>query len=125
MTIYVTSPLAVSKILTAGKYRTLAVCPGSSISAVVNVRFVSRNLAADSKIRLAIVPSTFLDNSVTAPTDDQWIQPVDLILGPNGIGVGIIEDTGIVLKPNEMLVAYSDNGLVTARSHGFLRTAGV
>lgn len=122
MTKNVIAPMGVTKKLVAGQYMVLASVPVGKESATVNARIVSLNLAADVKVRMAIVPIAWADGSSVAPSDDQWIQPVDLILGPNGIHNGIMEDTGIVLLPGTALVAYSNTGLATGRAHGFMRS---
>lgn len=116
----VTQPIDSGVDIPAGQYVTVGVCPAEAKAAAVNVRLVSRDLARNIKVRLAVVPLAFVDGA-TPPADTDWIQPVDLVLGPNGVAVGILEDSGIVLSPGRKIVAYSDVGYLTARIHGYLK----
>jgi len=111
-----------NKALEAGKYHIVYTAPAGCVSATVNARMVSRNLAVDSKTRMAIVAPGFVDGGVTPPGNETYVQPVDLILGPGGITVGMFEDSAIVLAPGESIVMYSDTANVAGRVHGFVRT---
>jgi len=114
--------VSVNKALSPGKYKILYTAPLTCLFATLNARLVTKNLLVDSKVRVAIVPAGFTDNSASPPPDSQWIQPVDLILGPGGITVGIIEDSGIILNPGESIIMYADNDNITGRVHGFVRS---
>lgn len=118
----ITEPIDIGVALTAGQYTTLAGCPAASLSAVVNIRLISRDLTADVKVRLANVGEAFVDGA-TPPADSEWIQPLDLVLGPTGVTAGILEDSAIVLKPGRKIVAYADASKVTAHIHGFNKKA--
>ena len=113
-----TTPVRASQVLTANAYTPIYNLPLSAISAVVNARFVSLDLTKDSKIGLAVVP-----NGADLSTIDTkyYNQPVGLVLGPNGISIGIVEDTGIVLCPGDTVVMFSDTDLVVGHVHGFIR----
>ena len=118
------TPATGNKNLAAGQYNVIYAAPVGCVNATVNARIVTQDLTKNLKIRLAIVPAGFTDGSTTAPADNTWIAPLDIVLGPNGISSGILEDTAIVLAAGETLVAYSDLGFATARVHGLVRTIG-
>lgn len=103
-----------------GIYTKVLSIPPEAVSATVNLRIASFNLNADIHIRVANCPDTFI-NGTDAPDAADWITPVDLVLGPNGVKAGIIHDTAIVLAPGRCLVAYSDMGNAAAHIHGFLK----
>ena len=106
----------------AGQYKSLYQASSNCISATVNIRMLTVDIITNSKIRLYVVPGSFSEG-VTPPDDAFLIQPKDLILGPDGVTVGVFEDTAIVLNPQEQVIVYSDNGNVVSRIHGFNRTA--
>ena len=111
--------------LQAGLYQSVFQAPGGCISVTVNARMITMDLAANSKIRMAIVSGDiYIDGTTTPPDDKYWIQPKDLILGPDGLTVGIFEDSAIVLAPGENIVMYSDTNLVVGRVHGLMRSVG-
>ena len=120
----VIAPANGNKSLTAGVYNVIYIAPLDCVSATVNFRLISRDLTQNIKTRIAIVPNGFIDGSATPPPNNTWIAPIDIILGPNGVTSGIIEDTAIVLSPGETIIAYVDADLVTARVHGLIRTIG-
>lgn len=117
-------PISGQKKLEAGKYHSVYQAPADCISVTLNARMITMNLAVDSKIRMAIVSNDiFVDGTTTPPDDKYWIQPKDLVLGPNGLTVGIFEDSAIVLAPGENIVMYSNNDLIVGHVHGLMRTA--
>jgi hypothetical protein len=118
-----TQPRTTGVILEAGKYKKVMDLPSSAVTGTFNIRIVSHDLAADVKVRLAICDETFLNDSLVPPDNAKWIQPVDTILGPTGFKYGMIEDTAVVLKQGEIIVAYSNTGKATCRVHGHVRLA--
>jgi hypothetical protein len=115
------TPDSGSKNLAAGVYTSVYTAPSGCVSATVNARIISQNLANNIKTRMAIVPAGWTDGT-TAPDSKYWVQPVDLVLGPTGVVAGVLEDTAIVLKPGDSIVMYSDAGSATGRVHGLVRT---
>ena len=115
------TPANGKKNLVGGVYHVLYSAPAGCVSATVNARITSHDLTQNTKIRMAIVPSSFAEGNI-APSNDCWISPIDMVLGPNGISVGSIEDTALVLSPGEQIVVMSDIGNATARAHGLVRT---
>ena len=118
------TPAKGTRNLDAGVYSIVYTAPLSCISATVNARLISHDLTQNIKTRIAIVPNSFTEGTI-APTNDLWSSPVDMVIGPNGITSGIIEDTAIVLSPGESIVMYTDLGNANARVHGLIRTVGV
>ena len=119
-----TLPICEGFILAAGLYTVIAAIPSDAISGTLNFRAINTVMTVDSKVRVAIVSTAVAAgaNLVTPPTAAQWIQPVDFILGPDGIVDGIMEDTGLVLLPGQAIVAYSDTGNITGHAHGLYKT---
>lgn len=118
----VSTPIDVGVALTQNNYITLfeLAADGINQSACVNVRFSSRDLADLANIRLANVPSAYVDGT-TSPTNAEWLLPLTLAIGTGGVASGFYEDKGLVVKPGRKLVAYSDKAIVTARVHGYAR----
>jgi hypothetical protein len=118
--------VSASKKLAGAMYEVVYTAPLTGISVTVNARMVSLNLALNAKVRMAIVPASvaFVDSAIP-PADQYWVQPVDVVLGPAGVDVGVLEDTGIVLSPGESIVMYSDIPDVSVRVHGLARSMGV
>lgn len=119
----ITDPISDGKALTAGVYTTLHYCQAPQQSATLNVRMVSRSLTDNIAIRLYLAPAAFVDGG-SPPAADYIIQPQDLVLGPDGIKVGIFEDSAVVMKPGQKLIAYVDKSLCTAHWHGFAKRQG-
>lgn len=118
-----TTPLSTSAQLSNSVWTTVITVDSPLASAVVNIRYLLNNLDIPSKLRAAIVPISF-DNNSGVPAASQYVQPVDIILGPAGVEAGIIEDTGVVILAGYKLVAKVDTGIVACRAHGFGRNQG-
>ena len=112
--------------LASGQYVLLYEVPttGNAVSATFNYRIVTHNLSSDITIRVAKV--VVANWTVGANPQGGWIMPVDLDIGPNGVNVGVVEDTAIVMSPGIGLVVYANGGSNTgvcasAALHGFLK----
>lgn len=116
-----TRPYSLGKAVGNTAWTLVAEVTGTDISASLNVRFSTTNRAADIKIRVAIVPASF-NLGIDTPSNDQWIQPIDIVIGPSGAVSGIIEDSGIILLNGYKIVAKTDALVVSSRAHGFVRT---
>jgi hypothetical protein len=116
------TPLSVSTSVTSN-FQTVIAIDTPLISATLNIRFLLNNMDISSKLQAAIVPLSFDNNSDTVASS-QWLQPVDIILGPAGVTVGIVEDTGVVILAGYKLIAKVDTGVITCRAHGFGRMPG-
>lgn len=90
-----------------------------AISYTANIRVISMDLTANVSLQLALVPMATAPN--TAFTGDQYLQPKNIIIGPNGINGGFLEDTAVIIPQGMKLVArVSATGLV-CRAHGLKR----
>jgi hypothetical protein len=117
------SPAEGKQILNAGIYTIVYTCPSTQgvISATLNARVVVHDLTRSHKIRMAVVGVGFVQGT-NAPSNDAWIQPLDIAVGSSGVTSGVIEDTSIILSPGESIVMYSDIGDANGRVHGFVRS---
>ena len=120
MSTVLTNPYSNQVAISATTWTKFAECASPLTNLSINYRLLSRDLTSDVKIRVAQVPVTFIEASAQ-PTDDQWIQPFDLILGPNGVKTGIAEDTGFILPVGFKLIAKADKVQVTAKAHGYTK----
>lgn len=77
----------------------------------VNIRMINRDQINSITVRLAICPSGYVNG---APSNADYIEPPDLVI-PAG---GILEETAIVLDPQEKVVAFSSAATATIRVHG-------
>jgi hypothetical protein len=92
-----------------------------AVSTTLNMRVVTLTPEVDVTVQVAIVPNTW--QSSDAVTNDMFIQPKDLKIGPTGIQVGIYEDTGIILPVGFKIIAKaSAPASLTARAHGIVRS---
>ena len=99
--------------LAAATYTQVGQVP-SGQSGTVNIRVVNRSTSASTSIRLAVVPSSWVSG---APGDADYIEPVDMILGPGGV----LEDTAIAVSSMEQVVAYASTANITVRTFGYLK----
>lgn len=118
----ITQAIDVSMALAPGVYTKLVSIPELALSSNINIRLLSKDLTRNSKIRVANCPNTFVEGT-TPPQNHEWLQPLDLILGPGGIRIGIMEDTGVVLRPGRCIVVYSETDCVNAHAHGYVKDA--
>jgi len=118
------TPANGNKNLVAGVYNVVYAAPSGCISATVNARIVSHDLTQNISCTMYIVPNGYIVGSSVVPNDNTLISPKNVVLGPNGVASGIMEDTSIVLAPGETLVVYTDIGFSTSRVHGLVRTIG-
>lgn len=99
--------------LAASTYTQVGQVPAGQ-SGTVNIRIVNRDLINPAPIRLAIVPSTWVAG---APGNDDYIEPVDLVIPPSGV----LEETAMAIGSLEQVVAYSSSASVTVRTFGYLK----
>ena len=117
------TPLSTSAVITGTNYETVIAIDSPLVSATLNIRYLLNNMGIDSKLKAAVVPISFNNISDTVASN-QWLQPIDIILGPSGVEVGIIEDTGVIILAGYKLIAKVDTGIITCRAHGFGRLQG-
>lgn len=116
----ITKPIDTGVSIPSGQYVKVLTAPDLSLSTTVNLRIVSGNLTQNAKIRVANCHKSFANGS-TPPAASEWIHPLDIVLGPAGIRIGIMEDTGLVLGPDRCLVVYCDQSFVSAHCFGFYK----
>lgn len=91
--------------------------PKESVTA--NIRVITTDLAANISVQLALVPSGMaLTNSLNP---EYYLQPKDIVLGPNGITDGFLEDTAVIIPAGMKLVAKASAGGLVCRAHGLTR----
>lgn len=69
--------------------------------------------STSASVRLAVT-------TAAAPVPGDYLE-YEVVLGPAGVpgSINLLERTGIVLGPGEMLIARASTGAVSVRAHGF------
>lgn len=114
------SPLNQSVIIPGtGNYVEVFRVGTPNVSATVNIRVITTNLALNIGLELLLVPDTM---ALAGPfTDDMYLQPKNINIGPAGAVSGIIEDTGVVIPAGKKLIAKATAAGLVARLHGYYR----
>jgi hypothetical protein len=81
-------------------------------TATANIKVINNDLVNSVSIRLYICPVTWVSGA--GGTSD-IIEPLDLVIQAGKV----LENTGIAMSGGEQVVAFTLNGNVTVRVHGF------